>query len=147
MTPRGMTQLINDEGEKLHAYQDSEGYWTIGIGHLIDRRKGGGISQHISRLIFEEDVNEAMIDLQALPWFCALDPVRQDVIIMLRFNMGLGDSEKGTGLLGFRRMIAALEREDWMAAAWELSNSQWKSQVGKDRHDALTYALEKGQWK
>lgn len=24
-----------------HAYQDSLGYWTIGVGFLIDGRKGG----------------------------------------------------------------------------------------------------------
>lgn len=35
-------QLRRDEGEKLYAYQDTLGYWTIGIGRLIDRRRGGG---------------------------------------------------------------------------------------------------------
>ncbi len=38
-------QLRRDEGEVLHAYQDSLGYWTIGIGVLIDKRKGGGITK------------------------------------------------------------------------------------------------------
>ena len=146
MTPRGIAQLINDEGEILHDYPDSEGYLTIGIGHLIDRRKGGGISQRISRLIFEDDIREATIDLQKLDWFRALDPVRQDVIVMLCFNMGLGSWEQRTGLLGFHRMIEALKRQDWHQAAFELSNSQWKNQVGKARHDALTDALQTGKW-
>ena len=26
------------EGRVEHAYQDSLGYWTIGVGHLIDKR-------------------------------------------------------------------------------------------------------------
>lgn len=140
MTPRGYAQLLNDENEILHAYQDSEHYWTIGVGHLIDGRKGGGISQKISRIIFEDDIEQAEIDCRMLPWFRTLDPVRQDVIVMLRFNMGL------QGLLTFKRMIAAIERGDWPGAAWELSNSTWKTQVGKDRHDALTEALEFGDW-
>lgn len=33
--------LTSDEGRVPHAYQDHLGYWTIGVGHLIDRRKGG----------------------------------------------------------------------------------------------------------
>ena len=31
-------QLKRDEGEILHAYQDHLGFWTIGIGILIDKR-------------------------------------------------------------------------------------------------------------
>ena len=29
-------RLRLEEGEVLHAYQDSLGWWTIGVGHLID---------------------------------------------------------------------------------------------------------------
>lgn len=32
-------QLIRDEGDVPYAYQDSLGYWTIGAGFLIDKRK------------------------------------------------------------------------------------------------------------
>ena len=35
-------QLRRNEGEVLHAYQDHLGFWTIGVGRLIDKRKGGG---------------------------------------------------------------------------------------------------------
>ena len=33
-------ELRADEGEKLVAYRDHLGYWTIGVGHLIDPAKG-----------------------------------------------------------------------------------------------------------
>lgn len=36
--------LETDEGRVPHAYQDHLGYWTIGVGHLIDKRKGGGLT-------------------------------------------------------------------------------------------------------
>ena len=26
-----------DEGEKLQVYKDTEGYWTVGIGHLLTK--------------------------------------------------------------------------------------------------------------
>ena len=56
VTPEGQARLIEHEGEILHAYPDSEGWLTIGIGHLIDKRKGGAISQRVSRLLFEDDI-------------------------------------------------------------------------------------------
>ena len=37
--------LRRDEGRVRHAYQDHLGYWTIGVGRLIDQRKGGGLSE------------------------------------------------------------------------------------------------------
>ena len=37
-------QLRRDEGCVLHAYPDHLGFLTLGIGRLIDRRKGGGIT-------------------------------------------------------------------------------------------------------
>jgi len=141
MTGEGYNLLIDHEGEVLHAYQDSLGFWSIGVGHLLDQRKGGGITQHFSRMLLDDDIAQAQVDAhRAFPWFATLDPVRQDVITMLVFNLGIG------GLLQFKRMAAAIERKDWAGAAWELSNSQWKTQVGKERHDCLTGALEHGAW-
>ncbi|WP_373559966.1 glycoside hydrolase family protein, partial [Klebsiella pneumoniae] len=35
-----------DEGEKLQVYKDTEGYWTVGIGHLLT--KEGANKQVIS---------------------------------------------------------------------------------------------------
>ena len=32
-------QLERDEGRVRHAYQDHLGYWTIGVGRLIDARR------------------------------------------------------------------------------------------------------------
>lgn len=33
MSPMGRAKLRQREGDKLTAYRDSEGYWTIGTGH------------------------------------------------------------------------------------------------------------------
>ena len=37
-------KLRREEGSRPHAYQDHLGFWTIGVGRLIDVRKGGGLS-------------------------------------------------------------------------------------------------------
>ena len=49
-------QLRLDEGERLTAYQDHLGYWTIGVGRLIDDRKGGGISPAESTMLLRHDI-------------------------------------------------------------------------------------------
>ena len=141
MTPEGQARLIIHEGEILHVYQDSEGFWTLGIGHLVDPRKGGGIPQRVSRILFEDDVNIATVHARiAFPWFDALDPVRQDVIVNLIFNMGIG------GVKEFKLMLDAIERQDWQVAAYELFNSKWRVQVKERRANDLCRALERGVW-
>lgn len=141
MTPTGQAILIDHEGEELSAYQDSLGFWTIGIGHLIDKRKGGAIPQRISRELFEDDVNVAHVKARiAFPWFDHLDPVRQDAIVNLTFNLGI------EGLKKFRLMNGHIEYGNWEGAAYELYNSLWAKQVQKKRVDDLMRALEKGVW-
>ena len=40
-----LAQLLEArEGRVAHAYIDSEGYTTIGVGRLIDKRKGGRLT-------------------------------------------------------------------------------------------------------
>lgn len=141
MTDQGKAKLISHEGERLHAYQDSLGYWTIGIGHLIDVRKGGAISQQVSRLLLEDDIARATASARVnFPWFDGLDSVRQDAIVNLVFNLGIN------GMKSFKLMLAAIERHDWGLAAYELFNSQWARQVQKERRDDIQVAIELGKW-
>jgi lysozyme len=131
-------QLVRHEDEVLHAYQDSLGYWTIGVGHLIDKRLGGTIPQFISRLLLDHDIDECLRDCsRAFPWFDSLDSMRQRVWIDLRFNLGL------TRLLMFKATIAAMERNDFQAAAAHLEDSKWFTQVGK-RGPWICQALRTG---
>src|SRR5689334_9191319 len=103
MTEQGKTILLNHEGEVLHCYPDSEGFHTIGCGHLIDARKGGAIPQRVSRELFDDDINIATArSRMAFSWFDGLDPVRQDAIVNLVFNLGLD------GLKGFKLMLEAI---------------------------------------
>lgn len=117
-------QLILHEGLVPHAYQDSLGYWTIGVGRLIDKRKGGGLTKQESLYLLRNDIAKVTGQLGAYPWYNTLDPVRQKVIVDMVFNMGLA------GVLGFKKMIAALERRDYENAAVEMLDSRWARQVG-----------------
>ena len=106
MTP-SEKQIYDEEGEVLHAYQDSLGYWTIGVGHLIDKRKGGAISIAASRFILAEDIAAKTAQLvDALPWTATLDEARFAALLNMAFQLGVA------GVLKFPKMLAALRRGD-----------------------------------
>lgn len=121
--------LLREEDEVLHAYTDSLGLLTIGVGHLIDERKGGGISQKISRLILNDDMDEKYQDLiKALPWTSNLDPVRQNTLVAMTFQLGI------EGLLKFKLFLAYLQGGHYEMAAQEMLNSLWAKQTPDRAH-------------
>lgn len=115
--------LVRHEGEKLHAYLDSEGYWSLGVGRLIDKRRGGGITQEESRYLLKNDIQRVVSEARQFPWYDSLNDARKMAICDMLFNLGL------PGFLTFRRMIAALERGDYPEAAKELLDSKYARQV------------------
>lgn len=116
---------MKHEGEVNHAYQDSEGYWTIGVGHLIDKQKGGKISHEISMLILDDDIAEVMNQCdRAFDWFDDLDEVRKIVILNMVFNLGLA------GFKDFKKTIQYIDNENYNEASIEMLDSKWASQVG-----------------
>lgn len=127
------------EGRVPHAYEDSLGYLTIGIGHLIDQRKGGRLPDAIIDALFEHDLREHANELFAhLPWARNLDPVRQAVLIDMYFNLR-------RALLGFKETLRHLEAGRWDAAADAMLDSKWAKQV-KTRATRLASMVRTGQW-
>lgn len=117
-------QLLRHEGEVLHAYEDTEGYLTIGVGRLIDKRKGGGISHEEAMVLLDNDICRVIDQLERrAPWFKRLDPTRQQAIANMAFQMGVD------GVFGFQRMIAALSNGNYQHAASEALASRWAKQT------------------
>ena len=139
-------RLRLEEGEVLHAYQDSLGWWTIGVGHLIDGRKGGSIPPEISDALLEWDLTrvEGLLDA-GIPWWRQLDDVRQQVLMDLTFNMGWAPGVAG-GFDDFHNALAALQDRRFAEAAAGLRKSLWYRQVGSRRADALCIAIETGSF-
>lgn len=134
-------QLFRDEGEKLHAYQDHLGYWTIGVGHLIDKRKGGGISQKVSRLLLKEDIAVKIEELYArLPWIVSLDTARFGALVNMAFQLGVG------GLVGFPNMLAALKARNYKAAAAHALDSKWAREDTPARAQRIAKQILTGEW-
>jgi lysozyme len=116
--------LIRDEGFRRSCYQDSLGYWTLGIGRCVDARKGGGISQSEAFLLLRNDLGSKTSALDAtIPWWKGLDPVRRAVILSMAYQMG------AAGLLGFRNTLKAVQEGRFSDAATLMLTSKWATQV------------------
>jgi lysozyme len=142
-------QVELHEGFRAFVYDDATGkrivpgsvvvgHPTVGIGLALDV---GGIHLEEARLLLDRRLEERERDLRAaLPWFDAIDEVRQAVLVELAFNLGL------RGLLEFRKMLAAAQAGNWPLASGQLLASDWAEQVQKARVETLTRQLLTGAW-
>lgn len=134
-------QLRRDEGEVLYAYQDHLGYWTIGIGILIDKRKGGGITKEESSYLFQSRLRKMKAELiQKLPWVDTLDEVRQGALLNMAFQMGV------EGLLTFVNSLELVRKGEYAAAASNMLKSKWAEQT-PNRAYRITQQIKNGEWK
>lgn len=133
-----ISELKRDEGVVPHAYQDSLGYWTIGVGKLIDKRKGGRLSDAAIEFLLAEDIDSKVADLDKhLPWWRNLSPTRQRVMINMCFNLGIG------GLMKFKNTLGMIERGDFEGASKNMLLSLWAKQVGA-RAQRLSKMMKEG---
>lgn len=118
-------ELERDEGRVPHAYQDHLGYWTIGIGRLVDKRKGGRLRDDEIDYLLANDIREAIADIADLPAWQAVknDPVRARALLNMRFQLG------GAGLRGFVNSLRFIAAKDWGRAADNLRQSKWFQQT------------------
>lgn len=131
-----VSNLIRDEGIRLKPYLDTTNHLTIGVGrNLTDR----GITRDEALLLLDHDVDVVLAELRIrLPWFVALDEVRQRVLANMAFNLGV---EK---LLLFHDTLRAIADGDWSAAAAGMRASKWAQQVGL-RAERLARMMASGE--
>jgi lysozyme len=104
-----LPRLRIEEGFRALPYHDVVGKWTVGYGCNLD----AGLSERAAAALLIVQAEERHDFLLQLPWYAALNEVRQSVCLDISFNAGIA------GLLKFGRMIAALEVQDWSRAAQE----------------------------
>ena len=133
-------QLTSDEGRRASMYFDSLGFASIGIGKLIDARKGGRLTETEIDFIFDDSVESAERDLYAMgKWIAELDDVRLGALINMTFQMG------PAGVMRFHKMIAALKAKDWQRAHDEALDSDWARQTPL-RAQRMAKQLLIGEW-
>jgi lysozyme len=133
-----LKELTRDEGEVLYAYQDHLGYWTLGVGRLIDKRKGGGITHDEAMYLLKNDIARAYNDISNEPWFLACDTdSRQRALVNMRFQLG------PVGIRTFRTSLGLIAQRKWLEAGANLRKSLWYRQT-PERAERVIRQLEIG---
>lgn len=114
--------LIKHEGYQKKAYEDSVGVVSIGVGRNLDDL---GLSDEEIMYLLNNDIMRCDKELiNCFPWYSQLSRVRQEVMLMLCFNLGL------TRLRKFVKALSCMERGEFTMAADEFLDSKWAKQVG-----------------
>jgi lysozyme len=128
--------LKHHEGLRLKPYRCSAGAWTIGYGWNISANKlpedvesmlnmTGAITEEVAERLLNIGIDTAVRQCQAIfPKFDKFSDNRQIALVDFVYNVG------AAGALKFKKMLAAVEVDDWNTAADELKDSDWFSQVG-----------------
>lgn len=131
-------QLKRHEGLRLKPYTDTVGKLTLGIGRNLEDK---GIIETEALSMLSNDVDEFFSKLsKRLDWFCDLDDARQNVLVNMAFNLGVG------GLLTFKNTLSLIENGDHSSASEEMLNSKWAKQVGR-RAVELSEQMRTGEFK
>ena len=132
--------LRRHEGVESHAYTDSVGKITIGVGRNIDPNQGLGLTNEEINFLLYNDIDRVEHELAAnFEWFLELNDARYDAMINICFNLGL------PRMLKFKKALAAMEGEDYKLAAIEWLDSRWADQVGQ-RAIELSLMIETGEY-
>lgn len=153
-------QIRIDEGVRPLPYKDSEGYWTVGIGRMIDLRLGGGLRPDEIELLQTNGKRPMFLSkryaYQDCPdfWRIPLTDEEMDYLLNNDILNAVEDCKKmyplfltfsqprkealtnmmfnmGIKTMGqFVNTIAAINKGDWKAVQANLEKSLWFKQVG-----------------
>lgn len=140
-------RLAIEEGDRLVAYLDTRNILTVGRGHNCVSKPVIGIANPGDRItpeqddaLFADDVQDACAELDSyIKWWRNLDSDRQNVMLDLVFNLGIGT------LCTFHNTLSYVKNGQWDLAADGMAQSLWAQQVGA-RAVWLENAMRKGQY-
>lgn len=122
VTKELIERVKKHEGFRSKPYKCSAGKLTIGYGRNLE---DVGISKTEAEFLLKNDLYRAASQLGRLNInMYQLNRARKNVLIEMIFNLGL------YGVLGFKRMLAALREKDYLKASKEMLDSKWAKQVG-----------------
>ena len=136
--------LIRHEGRVGYLYLDHLGFKTGGVGHLITQADGVYLDAPVETNIadccidrwFDEDIKKAIIDcVKLFNNFDNLPDKCQCILINMAFNLGR------TRLSKFKKLIAAIDDNDYIEAGRQMQDSKWYRQV-KSRAKELVKRMQ-----
>jgi len=138
MSDRRLINMITlHEGKRHHVYECSSGKLTIGVGRNLEDL---GLTDGEIDFLLRNDLMRVQSELATnVPCFLKLSETRQDVLMDMCFNLGLGQFIK------FQKMLTALEMGEYEEAAKEMLDSRWARQVG-ERATRLAKMMATDEW-
>ena len=117
--------LEREEDRVAYAYADNLGFLTIGVGRLIDKRKGGKLRDDEIDLMLANDIADRIAALEDWPaWKATAGNVaRQVALLSLAFQLGTA------GLADFKNSLAMCAAGRWADAADNFMKSLWAKQT------------------
>jgi len=127
--------VARHEGYREYMYKCPAGRQTIGYGYNLD----AGMPEDEAFLLMRTRLDKIDIELcKRLPWYAQLNNARQDVLLNMAYQMGVA------GLLGFKKALAAMERQDWQTAGAEMLDSKWAKSDSPNRARELATIMRTG---
>jgi lysozyme len=113
----GRRFITTEEGRRLRVYKDTNGLWTIGVGHLLPQPKTLAEAQEYRQLAWTAEQADTYLasDLRVAEAEVALlvTPMSQptfDALVSLTFNIGVGAFRTST-------VAREIKRGDWARAS------------------------------
>ena len=138
-------EVKRDEGVVFEIYKDHLGHRTFGVGHKITTEDpelelpaGTPVAADRVYSVFERDIVLHIGNAEDIfedNWDTLPEEVKLIIVNMI-FNLG------PSGFRKFRKMISAINNQDWKEAAKEGRDSLWYKQV-TNRAERLMSRLER----
>lgn len=118
-----------EEGFRTEPYYCTEGYPTIGIGTRIGPKNADlklyefSVSENVASAMLNDDLSSIRNQLIKNNWYVRLNESRQIIIKSMCYQLGF------SGIMKFKKMIAALEVGDFEEAATQALDSKWARQT------------------
>lgn len=131
--------IEGEEGRVAHAYRDHLDYLTIGIGRLIDDRRGGRLLAAEIDLMLANDIVARVGTMQRCPARrrVADDPVRATTLPSMSFQLGM------RGLSEFTTTLAHVTVGRFDEVADAMRDSLWAAQTPA-RHAGRVHDAHRG---
>ena len=106
-----------EEGFSGLVYEDTEGYDTIGYGTKLP------LSKDEAELLLNYRLDKSKSNLKAVLYKLEIKDEAWEILFNMAYQLGV------PRLLGFKRMIKALENQDYLEASEEMRDSLWYQQT------------------
>lgn len=109
--------LKHEEGFSGSPYIDTEGFETIGFGSKLP------IDTEEAEMLLIKRLDKFKLEVQHSLSQLYIEPEAWDILYAMAYQLGTG------GLLKFKKMISALEKQNYVEASRQMLDSRWAKQT------------------